>query len=144
MKRNLTDAGEKMSRFKLPEIKEKRAQQGLRKQIISIFSIEVNESGPTVELIATPYAHNSLFNDREISILFSVVTMLEVKEMIMGELKLLFEIYESTMSDGRPSKRVIVTICGEESNSGQIRAIVRNIIHSSDTALKNLKNIIER
>ena len=62
----------------------------------------------------------------------------------MGELKLLFEIFDSEMSDGRPAKKVIVTICGEEANSGQVRAIVRNMIHTSDTAIKNLEDIMER
>ncbi|NHJ40244.1 MAG: hypothetical protein FK731_09455 [Asgard group archaeon] len=133
-----------LSRFRLPVCKDKRAQKGLKKQIINVFSIDVNEMGPSVETIASPYTCDALFNDREISILFTTVTMLEVKEMILGELKLLFEIYDSVMSDGRPSKRVIVTVCGEEANSGQVRAIVRNMIHSSDNAIKNLESIIER
>ncbi|HUT81773.1 MAG TPA: hypothetical protein VMZ29_11275 [Candidatus Bathyarchaeia archaeon] len=133
-----------MSRFKLPIINDKRAQIGLRKQIISIFSIDVNEMGPVIESIASPYTSDSLFNEREISILFSVVNMLEIKEMIIGELKLIFEIYDSFMDDGRPAKKVIVTICGEEANSGQVRATVRNMIHSSNTAIKNLENILER
>ena len=133
-----------MSRFRLPKIKDKRAQKGLRKQIISVFSIDVDETGPTVEIIASPYTSDSLFNVKEISILFTTVTMLEVREMIMGELKLLFEIFDSEMADGRPAKKVIVTICGEEANSGQVRAIVRNMIHTSDTAIKNLENIMER
>ncbi len=133
-----------MSRFSLPKIKDKRAQKGLRKQIISVFSIDVDETGPTVEIIASPYTSDSLFNVKEISILFTTVTMLEVKEMIMGELKLLFEIFDSEMADGRPAKKVIVTICGKEANSGQVRAIVRNMIHTADTALKNLENIMER
>lgn len=133
-----------LSRFKLPKIKDKRAQKGLRKQIISVFSIDVNEMGPVVESIASPYTSDSLFSEREISILFTAVTMLEVKELIMGELKLLFEIFDSEMSDGRPAKKVIVTICGEEANSGQVRAIVRNMIHTSDTAIKNLEDIMER
>jgi len=133
-----------LSRFKLPIINDKRAQIGLRKQIISIFSIDVNEMGPVIESIASPYTSDSLFNEREISILFSVVNMLEIKEMIIGELKLIFEIYDSFMDDGRPAKKVIVTICGEEANSGQVRATVRNMIHSSNTAIKNLENILER
>jgi len=125
-------------------MKDKRAEIGLRKQIISIFSIDVNEMGPVVESIASPYTSDSLFNEREISILFSVVNMLEVKEMIIGELKLIFEIYDSMMDDGRPAKKIIVTVCGEEANSGQVRATVRNMIHSSDNAIKNLENILER
>ncbi|MBN1330737.1 MAG: hypothetical protein JXA54_14795 [Candidatus Heimdallarchaeota archaeon] len=133
-----------MSRFKLPIIKDKRAQIGLRKQIISIFSIDVNEMGPVVESIASPYDSCCLFNEREISILFSVINMLEIKEMIIGELKLIFEIFDSIMDDGRPAKKVIVTVCGDEANSGQVRATVRNMIHSSETAIKNLENILER
>jgi len=133
-----------LSRFNLPKIKDKRAQKGLRKQIISIFSIDVNEMGPVVESIASPYASDSLFNEREISILFTTVTMLEIKEMTMGELKLIFEIYDSIMADGRPAKKVIVTVCGDEANSGQVRATVRSMIHSSDTAIKNLEQIVER
>ena len=73
-----------MSRFKLPTTKDKRAQKGLRKQIFSVFSINVNEMGPNVEIIASPYISDSLFNEREISILFTTVTMLEVKEMIIS------------------------------------------------------------
>ena len=133
-----------MSRFKLPIIKDKRAQKGLRKQIINIFSIDVTELGPEVEIIASPYTSDCIFNEREISILFTIVTMLEVKEMILGELKLLFEIYDSVMKDGRPAKKVIVTVCGEEANSGSVRAFVPNIIHSSEIALKNLENLAER
>ncbi|NHJ85091.1 MAG: hypothetical protein FK734_06490 [Asgard group archaeon] len=133
-----------MSRFRLPECKDKRVQKGLRKQIISVFSIDVNDMGPEVELIASPYPCEKLFNEREISILFTTVTMLEVREMIMGELKLIFEIYDSTMNDGRPAKKVVVAVCGEEVISGQIRSIVRNMIHSSDEAIKNLENLMER
>jgi hypothetical protein len=133
-----------LSRFKLPTTKDKRAQKGLRKQIFSVFSINVNEMGPNVEIIASPYISDSLFNEREISILFTTVTMLEVKEMIMGELKLLFEIFDSKMEDGRPAKRVIVTVCGDEANSGQVRAYVRNMIHCAENAIDNLDDIIER
>jgi hypothetical protein len=134
-----------LSRFSLPAIsKDKRAQKGLRKQIFSVFSIEVNEMGPSVETIASPYISDSLFNVKEISILFTAVTMLEIKEMILGDLKLLFETYDSKMSDGRPAKRVVVTVCGDEANSGQVRAYVRNMIHSSDNAIKNLEDIVER
>ena len=118
--------------------------QGPRKQIISIFSVDVNEMGPVVESIASPYTCDPLFNEREISILFTTVTMLEVKEMTMGELKLIFEIYDSVMNDGRPAKKVIVTVCGDEAHSGQVRATVRNMIHSSDNAIKNLEDIMER
>lgn len=140
----LNNGADNLSRFSLPQLKDKRAEKGLRKQIISVFSIDVNEMGPVVESIASPYTSDSLFNEREISILFTTVTMFEVKEMLMGELKLIFEIFDSTMSDGRPAKKVVVTICGEEADSGQVRTIVRNMIHSSDNAIKNLENIMER
>ncbi|NHK30139.1 MAG: hypothetical protein FK730_02220 [Asgard group archaeon] len=133
-----------MSKFRLPECTDKRVQKGLKKQIINIFSIDVNDMGPSVETIASPYVSDPIFNEREISILYTTVTMLEVREMKLGELKLLFEIYDSVMSDGRPAKRVVVTVCGEEANSGQVRAIVRNMIHSSDNAIKNLEDIVER
>lgn len=133
-----------MSRFNLPKIKDKRAQKGLKKQLISIFSIIADEMGPHVETIASPYMCDPLFNDREISILFTTVTMLEIKEMIMGELKLLFDIFDYVMKDGRPSKKVLVTICGVEASSLQIRDIVNNMLQSSDNAIKNLENLMER
>lgn len=133
-----------MSRFSLSKIADKRAEKGLRKQIIGIFSIVADEMGPVVESLASPYANASLFNEREISILFTAVTMLEIREMILGELKLIFEIYDYEMSDGRPSKKIIVTVCGYEANSGQIRSMIRRLIHSSDTALKNLESLMER
>ena len=133
-----------MSRFSLAKIGEKRAQKGLKKQIISIFSIVADKMGPQVESIASPYESAPIFNDREISILFSAVTMLDIHEMIMGELKLLFEIYDYTMSDGRPSKKIVVTVCGCEAISSQVRTMVRNLIHSSETAVKNLEDIMER
>ncbi len=133
-----------MSRYSLPIIKNKRAQKGLKKQLISVFSIIADEMGPHVETIASPYMCDPLFNDREISILFTTVTMLEIKEMIMGELKLLFDISDYIMKDGRPSKKVLVTVCGVEADSRQIRNIVNNMIQSSDTAIKNLENLMER
>ena len=133
-----------MSKFSLSKINEKRAQKGLRKQIISIFSIVADEMGPQIEAVASPYESTPIFNDREISILFTAVTMLDIHEMIMGELKLLFEIFEYTMSDGRPSKKIIVTVCGCEAVSSQVRTMVRSLIHSSDTAVKNLEDIMER
>ncbi|MFW9922785.1 MAG: hypothetical protein ACFFDW_05790 [Candidatus Thorarchaeota archaeon] len=133
-----------MSRFSIANIANKREQKGLKKQIISIFSIVADEMGPHVEDIASPYSCSPLFNDREISILFTAVTMLEIKEMIMGELKLIFEIYEFRLEDGRPSKKIIVTICGDEANTGQIRTMVRNLINSSNNAIKNLESLMER
>ena len=133
-----------MSRYSLPIIKNKRAQKGLKKQLISVFSIIADEMGPHVETIASPYMCDPLFNDREISILFTTVTMLEIKEMIMGELKLLFDIFEYIMTDSRPSKKVLVTVCGLEADSRQIRNIVNNMIQSSDNAIKNLENLMER
>jgi len=133
-----------LSRFTIQNVAKKRAQKGLKKQIISIFSIIADEMGPQVESIASPYSSAPLLNDREISILFTAVTMLEIKEMIMGELKLIFEIFDYTMSDGRPSKKTIVTVCGDEANTNQIRTMVRNMIHSSDNAIKNLESLMER
>jgi hypothetical protein len=133
-----------LSKFRLPECTDKRAQKGLKKQIINVFSIDVDDMGPTVEIIASPYASDPILNEREISLLFTTVTMLEVREMKLGELELLFEIYDSKMSDGRPAKRVVVTVCGEEADSGQVRTIVRNMVHSADNAIKNLENIVER
>ncbi len=133
-----------MSRFSLSKISEKRAKKGLRKQIISIFSIIADKMGPQVDSVASPYESAPIFNDREISILFTAVTMLDIHEMSMGELKLLFEIEDYTMSDGRPSKKVFVVVCGCEAVSSQVRTMVRNLIHSSDVAVKNLENIMER
>ncbi|MHA1125907.1 MAG: hypothetical protein ACTSO7_04805 [Candidatus Heimdallarchaeota archaeon] len=133
-----------MSRYSLPKIKDKRAQKGLKKQLISVFSIIADEMGPHVEEIASPYMCDPLFNDREISILFTTVTMLEIKEMIMGELKLLFDITEYIMKDGRPSKKVLVAVCGVEASTNQIRNIVNNMIQSSNNAIKNLENLMER
>jgi len=133
-----------VSRYSLPKIKDKRAQKGLKKQLISVFSIIADEMGPHVEEIASPYMCDPLFNDREISILFTTVTMLEIKEMIMGELKLLFDITEYIMKDGRPSKKVLVAVCGVEASTNQIRNIVNNMIQSSNNAIKNLENLMER
>ncbi len=133
-----------MSRFSLSKISEKRARKGLKKQIISIFSIIADEMGPQVDSVASPYESAPIFNDREISILFTAVSMLEISEMTLGELKLLFEITDYTMSDGRPSKKIFVVVCGCEAISSQVRTMVRSLIHSSDAALKNLEDIMER
>jgi len=133
-----------VSRYSLPKIKNKRAQKGLRKQLISVFSIIADEMGPHVENIASPYMCDPLFNEREISILFTTITMLEIEEMIMGELKLIFDIFDYIMKDGRPSKKVLVAVCGVEANSMQIREIVNNMIQSSNNAIKNLENLMER
>ncbi len=133
-----------MSRFSLSKISEKRARKGLKKQIISIFSIIADEMGPQVDSVASPYESAPIFNDREISILFTAVTMLEISEMTLGELKLLFEITDYTMSDGRHSKKIFVVVCGCEAISSQVRTMVRSLIHSSDAALKNLEDIMER
>lgn len=133
-----------MSRFALSKISEKRARKGLKKQIISIFSIIADEMGPQVDSVASPYESAPIFNDREISILFTAVTMLEIREMSMGELKLLFEITDYIMSDGRPSKKIFVAVCGCEAISSQVRTMIRNLIHSSDVAVRNLEDIMER
>jgi hypothetical protein len=133
-----------VSRYSLPKIKDKRAQKGLKKQLISVFSIVADEMGPQIEIIASPYMCDPLFNDREISILFTTVTMLEIEEMIMGELKLIFDIYNFILKDGRPSKKVLVAVCGVEANSLQIKEIVNNMIQSSNNAIKNLENLMER
>ncbi|MEA2071350.1 MAG: hypothetical protein U9O98_08675 [Asgard group archaeon] len=133
-----------MTRFSLSSIADKRTKKGLRKQIISIFSIISDEKGPHVEIIASPYQCESLFNAKEISILYTTVSMLEVKEMLIGELKLLFELFEFKMSDGRPSKKIIVTVCGCDANSEQVRKIIHNMIHSSNAAIKNLETLLER
>ncbi len=134
----------KMSKFSLSNIGNKRAKKGLRKQIISIFSIIADKMGPQVDSVASPYESAPIFNEREISILFTAVTMLDIHEMLMGELKLIFEIMDYTMSDGRPSKKIFVVVCGCEAVSSQVRTMARNLILSSDVAIKNLENIMER
>ncbi|TFF84600.1 hypothetical protein EU523_01545 [Candidatus Heimdallarchaeota archaeon] len=133
-----------MTRFKIPNLHDKRAKKGLRKQIISIFLIVADEMGPHVESIASPYPSESYFNDNEISMLFTTVTMFEVKEMLFGELKLIFEIIDFTMDDGRPSKKVLVAVCGWEANSNQVRDILHNLLSSSNAAIKNLENIMKK
>ncbi|MBD3189803.1 MAG: hypothetical protein GF308_04125 [Candidatus Heimdallarchaeota archaeon] len=133
-----------MTRFKLPTIGDKRVQQGLKKQIISVFSVIADEMGPHVESIASPYQCESLFNDAEISILFTAVTMLGIKELLLGELKLIFEIQNFKMKDGRTSKKVYVTVCGTEANSQQVKKIVKKLISSSDIAIKNLESLIKK
>ena len=133
-----------LSKKGIPSANQRRKMKGLKKQIISIFIIIADEMGPHVELISSPYTSDPLFNEREISILFSAVTMLEIDELIMGELKLIFEVSDFKMKDGRPSKKIIVAVCGCEANSQQVRTMVKNILQSSENAIKNLENFYER
>ena len=133
-----------MSRFLISNIADKRAQKGLKKQIISIFSIVADEMGPQVEIIESPYLCGPLFNDREISILFTAVSMLEIHEMLMGEIKLIFEMFDYYLTDGRPSKKILVAVCGDEANTEQIRTMIQKMVHSSDNAIKNLDSLLHR
>jgi hypothetical protein len=131
-----------VSRFCLSSFGDKRAQKGLRKQIISVFNIIADEMGPHVESVASPYQSDPVFNEREISILFTTVTMLDVREMIIGELKIIFETEEFVLEVGRPSKQITVSLCGFEANSEEVRKLVKRMIHTSDNAVKNLESLM--